>query len=113
MIDQLVAILHVAQSLLNMLGIFWLMLGMRKKIRCPKDYYLRLTRVHLPSSACIYTALLLGVLICRMQQRSDFLYLILICLETLMIEDIIVRALSLRHVLDDTSAQEQEENPGK
>ena len=87
--DHLLTAMHIAQSLLNLLGILWLMLGMRNKDRTRKGYYDRLTRVHLPSSLCIYTALLLGVLTCRMQQSSDLFYLIMLCLETLLIEDMI------------------------
>ena len=103
--DHLLTAMHIAQSLLNLLGILWLMLGMRNKDRTRKGYYDRLTRVHLPSSLCIYTALLLGVLTCRMQQSSDLFYLIMLCLETLLIEDMIVRALSLRQELSDACSE--------
>ena len=109
--DQLAEVFCLIQLLFSMTGICWLLVGSRKPVRTKEAFYTKITHVHLPSSAFIYASLVLGVLRKRYQQNSDQFFVLLLCLETLMIFDMISRALRIKRELHKGS--QRSETPGE
>ncbi len=100
MSETMLRIIRIIQPLCCLACIAWLMFVPRRRPPTLENLYYNLTKINLPSILCHYISVSIAIIEHRLNDRPEALYLALLCLDTFVIEDLILKILRLRRRLN-------------